>query len=296
MNNFRSARHAVFSKALRQIAGPLARPLICDCDDELTAENIAAHLALVGWWIYRSPGMGFGEGMGGRTARDIVLSALRQASTSFGQSWVSSIALKMLGLQSVIDASNVYSTRVADFTRIAGLLGTEEAKYDKFSKKALDIANAYGVEPGEQYKLYASLKAWETDKDLVRVQGLISDYSLMKHELVIEGPIELLLQIGEEGFLLIWRAISWQGIREEPRMQDGKFTTSRAYGILKRQEEDGIASEFSSLLAKVIHRYSEMWLEEQHKMRSWVPDDARDRFFRGFEQGVYFQKRGIDSA
>lgn len=280
---FREDRHAIFAKAIRETVEGMNRTQ--------PTKALAADLLPLAFKLYQQVDLPFSDATGDRTKRDVYLSAIRQTALSFERSWLNRTACRILKLDPVLDALAVYTTRLGEFSRCAALLTTESIKYDKFRADADSIAAKY---PTDEYvcdlcRLYASLKAWKSNDDLVRTQGLIAEYSRMKVELILEGPIRLLLQITEDGFLVIWRALSWQGGRDEPKMRDGMVLTKDIYALFKRQDETGIVREFLNLLNEAISRYSSMWLDKQRKLRVWVRDDTRDRFFRGFEDGIYFK-------
>lgn len=279
---FRQERHKLFSKAIEQTINDT---FIVSADSDKARAAKALPLAFD---LYKSIiDIPFGDIIEGRTTRDILISAIRQIAVGANRSWFYKTAMRMLGLQPIIDALDIYGLRVTEFTRSASLLAVEEAKYDKFLLTANKIATEFGGNITNQCRLYASLKTWKDDESLVRTHKLLETYTFGKHELIIEGPIKLLIQISEEGFLLIWRALTWQGGRDEPRLQEAEYLATELYGILRKQDGDGFIREFSDLLVDSIHAYCNMWLSEQMKLRSWVPEDSKDRFFHGFEHGFY---------
>lgn len=280
---FREERHRLFKRAIDESIGSLMR--------QENLEGLAARTIDVAFGAYRHLGPLSRDPVGGRSRKDLFFSVLRQTGTSFRHSWCAKIALKMLKLDTVLDAVEVYLERIKAFSQTGHLLRLEEEKYDKHFASALAIAESYNSINDEPCRLYASLKSWSSNEELEQTQELIEEYTLGKWELVVAGPIQLLLQIGAEGILLIWRALTWGGGRTEPRDNDAKIVANTIYDIVKKQNEDGIARVFSDLLIRVIHYYMGLWIEEQRRVRSYVPIENKDRFFEAFERGTFFAKQ-----
>jgi hypothetical protein len=295
MSDFREQRHELFEEAIRE---HLDAGSLLGRNDHI--ENIAARLLPIAFDIYRYIELP-SDGVDGRSRSDIYLSVARQTAQNFNQSWVARTALKMVGLDSLLDVEEVYSTRVQDFTKTARLFHKQQAAYDKHYTKALDIEQEYTrcqiINAHPVCELYASLKTWN-DKELMDMSKLLGEYSIGKWELVVAGPVNLLLRIGSDGFLAIWRAMNWMGSRDEPRLKDAKVVAEDLHSLLKFEQDSeySLMNTFGKLLTGTVGWYTAKWLLEEQNKRVLVPPDSKDRFFAAFERGSYFVSRSAENA
>jgi hypothetical protein len=281
---FRDERHSAFKKALEEMtvgAGPCT-----------TAEDpgpVAAALVPILVKAYEQVKLPLRDRVEGRTKKDIYLSSLRTVGTKFGGSWTAKLALKALGMDKVLQAGEIYADRLQQFSRLGIWLEEYENKYDQHMDHALSVAESFHhQEEDGPCKLYASLKTWKDDAEVARTGDLITRYGLAKHELILEGPVKLFLQVGEEGFFLLWRALMWDGTRDEPAARDIRVLSDDLYALVQHQDEAGLIREVSDLMAALFRRQGEIWTKRQRQLRLMVPDSGRDYFLAGFEAGKYF--------
>lgn len=292
MSAFRKQRHKLFEEAIREVTDGN----FPGCSSQI--EKIAERLLPVVFDIYRYVEMPTDK-VDGRSRSDIYLSVARQTAQNFHQSWVARTALKMVGLDSLLDVEEVYSSRVQDFTKTAQLFHKQQAEYDKHYSKAYEITQEYHVNHADlACKLYASFKTWDDDEELVEMSDLLGKYSRGKWELVVQGPVNLVLRIGSDGFLAIWRAFNWMGNREEPRGRDAVVVAEDLHRLLRFEQDSScsLLTAFGNLLNAAIHRYQAKWLEKQQELRALVPYGTKDHFFTAFERGAFFAPHRAENA
>jgi hypothetical protein len=285
---FRDERLARFHDAIYEMSDSLDRG----------NDMRAAAMDFLCWAIpfYESLDFPLYESVDGRSVREVRASALRNVANSFEQSWVAKTAMKMLGLEKVHDLGLVYADRVANYSRVSQLLERQAWQHDEHLGHAMEVAASFDALALTPCRLYASYKTWPTIEELHSTTELIHQYSCAKIELVLEGPVKLFLQLGSDGFTLIWKALMMQNGSHEPKMRDTKVLSGNIFDFIQHHANEGFIKELTELSLEAVDISVNTWLQEQVDRRSFVPENSRERFFTGFEQGKYFALRCAENA
>lgn len=286
---FREERHELLREVIDDI--------VYEVDRSDPTMSLAADLLPVAFDLYARLDLPFGEVESGRTRRDVYTSALRALVLGMPNSFLLTSVMEMVGLGKLAKQLEWYADVAAASVRVASLLQRESEAYDRAYDEALSVASRFeGAAQRRLPSLYASMSAWRDEERLTNTAELMLAYEFNKISLVIEGPLQMVLEIGPEGALAVWRALVWKGGRDEEDLSEARKLVEDVFGLIDREAKEGVMAAFTSLLGEAMERLAGRWLYEQMELRSLVPEGGRDRFMAAYRDGVYFRRATLHTT
>lgn len=251
------------------------------------------------------------EEVRGRSKWEVYLSGLRYLIRKYPQGFFRTIlALKEWeGFPEKIDAYLEKSvSALSDFY----LLAREIRKYCLNYNKGRKIARQYiqiqdDKEPEENEenclveedfknlcRLYASLKSWEQEEEFSRFNNHIEKCQNQFFEVIIEGPIQLYLLIGEETWFFILKILTIEHLgdffleKDKKELHDLREINKLIYKTIEN-------SEFYQTLKSFIREFLKIYVDDlkrsQERLRGQYPTrELKRKFVKRFERGEIFRK------
>lgn len=230
----------------------------------------------------------------GRSVWEVYLSGLRYFCRKYPQGFFRQVVLSPREWGDFPGKIDSFICKCSEgFTDIADL-SKELEKYCRHHQNGLNIAKQYKEWQPDSVGLYASLKTWKGDDEFQVFENRLLKAQQQIIEIIIEGPIQLYLIIGQENFFIILKILTLKDLRdfysdqdqEEPR--DLKDLNESVYKTVENSE---FLETFKELSKESLRICSDNFLEEEKRRRRQYPDEElRDRFIKCFEEGDVFFK------
>lgn len=143
-------------------------------------------------------------------------------------------------------------------------------------------------------RLYASLKTWERDQELSYFENRFQKSSTQFFEVIIEGPVQLYLFIGEETWFFVFKILTIERLgdffssKDKKELEDIRALHKFIYGIA---EKSVLHETFKKLVKETLKIYVDNYFKTQKRLREQYPtEDLRRKFVRRFENGEIFRE------
>lgn len=260
---------------------------LSDTVDKYWAEVVPKHEAARLLWaalpIYRSLLPDLDEVHQERRLWDVAFDAVRSVAIESPRSFLVRWLATVLGCGEVVEKTQVYLARSLAFTKRGLQVRRAELPYAAAIARFDDVdENLLG--------LYASLVAFPRDEQLHQYVEHAVELERLKLELVIEGPIQLVLSISESGVEALAKLPFWLGGNHEPDVTDLLLVLSRVKDRLSTSWDGGMLRDLADVADETIDLYGSRLRSNLMLPRSFVPTQAaKERFRLGFESGEYRQ-------
>lgn len=216
---------------------------------------------------------------------DIYLSALQSITRSLNDSILIKHILPVLHLQEVSDKIKIYSDRLDHFVYCARKIYPIIVKYDEHYRNGQNSLDKYDYDTNSYKALisqYASIKTWTCDEDLYAFLEDLDTYHDARREVVLEGPLSLVLQLSEDAFMLLARIPIWRGHGNVDQC-DMKVLIN----IIRNTLRHDFGRILGELWNEADRKYTTKLATSQKNLRMLIPSrESKVKFIKSFESGV----------
>jgi len=278
MDDLRTHRQELYQEAL----GDVVKTRVA-ADDTAA---LAARAALDLYRVYRELGIEPHTAEEGRPRWETMLSGLRLILARLQDSLLLRFALPALGLEALVPLVSVYAQRLGVFQRHAYRLKETEARYAQALARGMALQEARGEDRPALLRTYCALSTWESPAALDAFAAELNDYYGVRTEIIIEGPIQMVLQLNEDAIFALIRLPIWRRLGDGIEMRDLQSTALYLRGILAKQMEAGVLGEAVAVLQEANEKTAEKLIKEEREAWSLVKDkEGRDKFLSLFAAG-----------
>lgn len=229
-----------------------------------------------------------------RSIWEVYLSGLRYFCRRYPRGFFRKAVLSLKEWKDFPDKVDAYAEKSLEGYLDFANLARELEEYCRFYKQGKEIANQYGEWHRDLWKLYASLKTWEKDTEFQVFEDYFRTSQRQFFEVIIEGPIQLYLFIGEETWFFILKILTVEHLgdffldKNKKELQDLRDVHKFVYEIVETSEA---YQTFKKFVGETFKIYVDDYLEEERRLRSQYPtDELRKKFIRRFESGELFRR------
>lgn len=229
-----------------------------------------------------------------RSSWEVYLAGLMYLCRRFPRGFFRKVVLALEEWEDFPDKVDAYSEKClegySDFVNLA----QELKRYCEYYKKGREIVQEYGEWHKDIWRLYASLKTWEKDSEFQTFEDYLRTSQRQFFEVIIEGPIQLYLFIGEETWFFILKILTIENLgdffsdKDRKELRDLRDIHKFWYNLIKHSES---FETFKKFVKETLKIYVDDYLEEEKRLRSQYPTtELRKKFIRRFESGELFKK------
>jgi len=221
-----------------------------------------------------------------------MLAGIRMVVRSHPNSFMQKAIVSAFQLQQLSESFIVWGKHLQTYARLLDRVERDYRLYSNHCSNGYDIANKYlnDVEEDIRVNAYASLKTWSNEE----LQAFHTDFESFVSssiEVFIEGPISLYVKLDKDTFVWVLRLLSQQKADSDLLFSDSDILLpSIIHDVVSDEYNDGIIDIIIQLLKDTCQSFTDEWLEDQTKLRSFVTTiTSREQFIYAFEQGQYFK-------
>lgn len=229
-----------------------------------------------------------------RSVWEVYLSGLRYLFRRYPQGFFRQTNLAVGELQDPLEKTDAYCDKCLEgFSAIAELV-QEIKKYCEHYKTGQEIIQHYGQWPKDIVRLYASLKTWTRDDEFEIFENRVHAAQKQIFEVIIEGPIQLYLLVGEENWFFVLKTLTverFQDFFSDKNKKDLQDLRELHRAVYETVEISTTYETFKQFFQESLRIYVEDSLKDAKQLRNQYPtDDLRRKFIRRFETGEIFRR------
>lgn len=172
-------------------------------------------------------------------------------------------------------------------------LSKELERYCRHHKNGLDVVQKHEGWHPDWLKMYASLKTWEDDDKFQVFENRLLRARQQIFDIIVEGPIQLYLVIGQETWFIILKILTLRDLRDfysdqnKEELRDLKALNELIYKTVEGSES---LEAFKKLGQECLRIWVNDFLEEEKRNRRQCPTEgSRKRFIERFENEEIFR-------
>lgn len=219
-----------------------------------------------------------------RPRYDVYRSAAARLRVALGQSLGLRALTSLLGLGEIGEKLQVYGDRVHTYGQALYRYREAARQWDKHAERG---RLALGVKDGQGVELYASLKTWEKEEDMKRLEEDMGAYVGRRTEVWILAPVELFLSVSDESFTILVRRLTLPRLEDTEGCADMVQTVLDLKGLLRESWEKGLLHRVKGAVLEADTLYLERFSSYERGLRGILPDrDQQRRYVEGVEKGA----------
>ncbi|MCL5108433.1 MAG: hypothetical protein M1401_06150 [Chloroflexi bacterium] len=231
---------------------------------------------------------------------EVYLSGLRQLCRDLPDSYLFRFVLPMFGLEDVREKLVAYGGRWLEALHAGQTVLSQTERYLNNLERGEAIQEEYraaNAASEDLPRLYASLKTWESERELPGFYNALADFVGGTLEVLVLGPLQLYLMLGRDSFTLILKTLT-AGRLADLKQGDAEYGEALAlhdflHGALADSITWGVLKEVAGRSGKI---YADLLREEVVRLRAQLPTQELQRgFLVRYEAGAIFP-RALDEG